>query len=319
MLSTRPCYGDVVPRAADESGQRKPPRWSPLWLTGAACCVALCVFAVVVYPGASGHHSQGLSAASASVIFDKAAGAAGGTTARQSTVSASFFGIPAPPDGVPASEVGAAVQNLSGPDILRTYHQGVMAGTHCSSPPVQLDPTNGVALHTDGQDGCTALSSPVTYGAGIFEARIWFAGGGKSSIANWPAFYMVGDPWPSSGEIDAAEGMDGCLQVTYHFGVTESPQQDGPYCVTSTPGWHVVTIVRAPGDSQTGPVDSVYYDGRKVWTGSGYVVSSPEYIVVSNNEGPHGRQPGDAADLWINYIRVWNWRRARSRRRRCRD
>jgi hypothetical protein len=118
------------------------------------------------------------------------------------------------PDGVPASKIGAPVQNLSGPDILRTYHQGVMAGTDCSSPPVQLDPTNGVALHTDGRDECAALSNPVTYGAGFFEARIWFDGGSKSSIANWPAFYMVGNPWPSAGEIDAAEGMDGCLQLT---------------------------------------------------------------------------------------------------------
>jgi hypothetical protein len=212
------------------------------------------------------------------------------------------------PDGVPASHVGALMQNLSGPDILLTYHQGVMAGTDCSSPPLGLDTTMGVDLHTDGRTECAALSSPVTYGTGIFEARIWFDGGGGDSIANWPAFYLVGSPWPAAGEIDAAEGMHGCLQVTYHFGTRQNPRQDGPYCVTSTPGWHVVTVVRAPGDLQTGRVDTVYYDGRQVWTGSGFVVASPEYIVVSNNEGQYGRQPGDAADLWINYVRVWNWR-----------
>ncbi len=56
---------------------------------------------------------------------------------------------------------------------------------------------------------------------GYFEARINLSAT-SGVIANWPAFWLLGhEAWPTSGEIDIMEGLEGNAASTYHIGTCE--------------------------------------------------------------------------------------------------
>src|SRR5258708_3248121 len=65
---------------------------------------------------------------------------------------------------------------------------------------VTVNSSGDLVLHTSGQDGNFAgIESPEEYTHGAFEAQINVPSqGGK--IANWPAFWLLGDDWPTHGE-----------------------------------------------------------------------------------------------------------------------
>jgi hypothetical protein len=239
------------------------------------------------------------------------------------------------PDGVPASWVGGLFVNDGNTGIWNDYTQGNQGGANCQPDGTSTDGTyalhsDGVALGVSGADSnCAELISRTQYTAGIFEARIYFDGGGGSrSVADWPAYWMTGvNDWPASGEMDAAEGLQGCLSITYHWGSPGSPQNTTPDCYTAWPGWHTVDIVRgfgrngAPCAATTAavppgcvPQDWIFMDGALAWTAWGYVTNAPENIIFDLTDNSAGGQTGindwqnnvpDA--MGIAWVRIWGF------------
>jgi hypothetical protein len=212
------------------------------------------------------------------------------------------------PDGVPTSEVGSLVTNRYVGGGLMAWASHTLITWNCDGGSVTR--SGGLAdLDTNGtQWNCAGLQSLGSYNQGIFESRIYFPAAPNGEVANWPAFWLSGNPWPYRGEIDAAEGLAGCLKITYHYNA-DGPALTAPYtpaatvshCVTTQPGWHTVTFV------WRGQTISFYYDGKLVYTISGtFVVDAPEQIIIENTEGQYGNQPGTPAHLYVQYVRVWH-------------
>jgi beta-glucanase (GH16 family) len=206
------------------------------------------------------------------------------------------------PEGVAPSQVGKLLVNDSGDDLaswprLTAYGSGGSM-TH----------SNGVLdLSTTGANrNGYSIMSPSTYTSGIFEARIYFPGASNGKIADWPAFWLSSAwsgavSWPDGGEMDLAEGLNGTLCVTYHYGVNGTPASTTSLGVTATPGWHVVTGVWSAGRWD------IYYDGKLADTISGsYVVSDPMNIILSAYQGRLGNQPSVASTVKVSYLRVWS-------------
>ncbi|MGO9956541.1 MAG: family 16 glycosylhydrolase, partial [Solirubrobacteraceae bacterium] len=134
-----------------------------------------------------------------------------------------------------------------------------------------------------------------TYGA--FEARVWTPGSG-STIADWPAFWADGQNWPTDGEVDVLEGMQG--KACYHF---IYPGNNPGGCTTvagAAAGWHTYAADWEPGSI------TYYYDGTRVWQQSTGVTSSPMYLILNLALSTGISAPDVApAQMKVDYVRVW--------------
>jgi beta-glucanase (GH16 family) len=215
------------------------------------------------------------------------------------------------PAGVPLAQVGS----------LRTYLDG--DGIAAAWKPLRYNTCNGMGairwsdgqlhLSTDGTaNNGAAVISPGPYTSGIFEAKINFAAAADGKIADWPAFWLSSGAsgklaWPYGGELDAAEGLGGSLGITYHYNANgpdptspDAPTNTATYQVTTTPGWHVVTVV------WTAHRFDVYYQGTLVKTISGsFVQNSPMNVIFDMTAGQPGHQPGQPASMDVAYVRIW--------------
>jgi beta-glucanase (GH16 family) len=206
------------------------------------------------------------------------------------------------PEGVPASQVGKLLVNDTG-DNLASWPRLTAYGSGGS-----LTHSGGVLSlsTTGGNRNGYSIMSPKTYTSGIFQARIYFPGASNGKIADWPAFWLSSAwsgavSWPNGGEMDLAEGLNGNLSVTYHYGDNGTPEQTTSFGVTSAPGWHVVT-----GVWSTGRWD-IYYDGKLVKTISGsYVVNDPMNIILSAYQGKYGNQPSVPSTVKVSSLQVWS-------------
>jgi beta-glucanase (GH16 family) len=131
-----------------------------------------------------------------------------------------------------------------------------------------------------------------TYGA--FEARIYLPPS-SSGIANWPAFWMDGQSWPTDGELDVMEGLGG--SACFHF---HSPSGAPGSCVAGNfSGWHTYGADWEPGSV------TYYYDGQKVGQITTGITSSPQFLILNNAVGADGGQTVAPADMQVDYVRVW--------------
>jgi len=216
------------------------------------------------------------------------------------------------PTGVPASQVGSLLVDLTG-DKLATGWKPLSYNT-CNGKG-SISAANGMLqLSSDGStNNGAAVISPGTYTSGIFEAKINFAGAADGTIADWPAFWLSSAwsgslAWPYGGELDAAEGLgSGNLSVTYHYNANGpnpasayAPTQTDTFHVTPTPGWHVVTVV------WTTQKFDVYYEGKLVKTVAGsFVQNTPMNVIFDMTSGEWGHQPGQPASMDVAYLRIW--------------
>lgn len=139
-----------------------------------------------------------------------------------------------------------------------------------------------------------------TFNYGFMEARVWVDG--STTIKNWPAFWADGTgTWPTTGEIDVFEGLNGRPSWHYHYGSTSSPQQSGGYpSLSPSTGWHIFAADWEPG------VITFYYDGKNVGQVTSSVVNSQMFLIlnygVSTTISPPVQVP---SDFLVDYVRVW--------------
>lgn len=143
-----------------------------------------------------------------------------------------------------------------------------------------FDGTNAVLTTTGASGDCTYFESPHAYPTSdgyVYETRVNF-----SNFTQWDSFWMVGNNWPSDGEIDSVEGPHGTSYMSYHYGNPGSystcnntngcdgnatPLQDGPHGANISPGWHTIDISFGGHGAGQGQV-AVWYDGTlygQVW------------------------------------------------------
>jgi beta-glucanase (GH16 family) len=131
---------------------------------------------------------------------------------------------------------------------------------------------------------------------GTIEARIKLDGT-SGSINNWPAFWADGmGNWPSTGELDVMEGLDG--RAAYHF--HSNSGGPGSDVAGNYTGWHTYTADWSPGR-----VD-YYYDGRKVGSITTGITASPMYLILDYAISGHSTGPRVTPDtMQVDYVRVW--------------
>jgi beta-glucanase (GH16 family) len=142
----------------------------------------------------------------------------------------------------------------------------------------------------------------MTYGKfnftyGYMEARIWLSAG-PDGIADWPAFWAVGQNWPTDGEIDVLEGLGGqaCVHFITHRGHNPGTCAPGDF----SDGWHTYAADWEPGSI------NFYYDGKKIYTVTAGVTSAPMYLVLNLALTPVITSPDTApATMLVDYVRVW--------------
>lgn len=133
-----------------------------------------------------------------------------------------------------------------------------------------------------------------SYTYGYLEAKVWLPSV-SGQIADWPAVWAVGSNWPTGGEIDLMEGLDG--QACWHF---HSPLGGPGGCASAnyTVGWHTFGADWEPGSV------TWYYDGQAVGTVTSGVTNSPMQLILNI-----AIEPGDPvlapATMRVAYVRVW--------------
>jgi hypothetical protein len=148
-----------------------------------------------------------------------------------------------------------------------------------------------------------------SYSYGFVEARIWLPGSG--SVADWPAFWQDGQGWPTDGELDVVEGLDGQACAHWH-GPTGNGEAFAPGggtgCVsgTFTGGWHTFGADWEPG------IVTWYYDGHDIGCvessgtdcgpANSTITAAPMYLILGLGAGSSTIAP---ATQRVAYVRVW--------------
>lgn len=220
-----------------------------------------------------------------------------------------------PPAGIPGTWVNTL--NANGAALMKWPRTS--EGASNQTPGVVKQDVNGdLVLRTNGQNGNFAgIISPEYYLHGAFECRLHPASRG-GLIPNWPAFWLLGDNWPTGGELDAFEGEGGTGQASYWHGphvggeVTgtttgQSFSGDGytgthitPSCPRIVAGqWQTVGIAWDRHIARVYNNGQLFATFNRVW-------DYPMRVIVNNTMGPDGLQPpGFPSDFVIHYIRHW--------------
>jgi Glycosyl hydrolases family 16/CARDB len=130
---------------------------------------------------------------------------------------------------------------------------------------------------------------------GYAEARIYVPAAG-TQIANWPAWWMDGQNWPTDGEIDVLEGLAGTAQWHFHNPSGAPGGDAGP----GYTGWHVFAMLWQPGSV------TYYYDGVQVGRLTSGITASPMYLVLGNQVGQWGGPLLIPADMMVDYVHVYS-------------
>lgn len=133
------------------------------------------------------------------------------------------------------------------------------------------------------------------FGTGYFiEARIYFSGTG-ASIYNWPAFWTDSHNWPTSGEIDIAEGLSK-LSANYH---SSSGANNQVIPGVWSNGWHTYAVDRESG------MNYVYWDGKLVRSYKTNDDGALQYLVINLGTVPGHAITGVTSQMKVDYVRAW--------------
>jgi beta-glucanase (GH16 family) len=130
---------------------------------------------------------------------------------------------------------------------------------------------------------------------GLFEARLYLPGF-RAQIANWPAWWTDGHVWPTDGEMDILERLDG--QACYRF--HSSPGEVGGCANEDFTGWHTYCADWEPGSI------TYYRDGRAVGYITTGVTSAPMYLILNDAVNGTGGAALAPSTMRVDYVRVWS-------------
>lgn len=130
------------------------------------------------------------------------------------------------------------------------------------------------------------------YSYGVVEWRVYLPPDANGNIANWPGVWSNGQNWPTDGENDTMEGLDG--PACYHF---HSPSGGPGGCASGKySGWHTFASNWQPG------IVKYYYDGVYVGQITTGITSSPQYLIVQQTTN---LQTAITSEMLVDYVRVW--------------
>lgn len=158
---------------------------------------------------------------------------------------------------------------------------GVLSLTTASAPGTVSTPHGTVYGHITGAITTGAGNSKFYFDYGYAEARIWVPYSSGTTIANWPAWWMDPDTWPSGGEIDIMEGLSGTAAANYH-GPPSGAGQSGGSRSGMGGGWHIFAAWSQGGSS---PRIDWYYDNTLLGSVTTNVAAGPRYLILANQMG----------------------------------
>jgi len=140
-----------------------------------------------------------------------------------------------------------------------------------------------------------SVSDTATSHGAYIEARITMPTDSSGTVADWPGFWA--DSYPSDGELDIAEGLNG--QICYHFhNVNGAP---GACPAGNYAGTHTFAAEWNPTVGA-----NFYYDGQYVGNLPASETSNNAMrLLISNTVGSYGG-PQEASTMNVSYVRVWD-------------
>jgi beta-glucanase (GH16 family) len=144
--------------------------------------------------------------------------------------------------------------------------------------------------------GIVTTNGKFQFTYGFTEVRAW-APGSDGVIADWPDIWTDGQNWPTDGEDDIMEGLQGHACWHFHYEAGDAPGSCAAGSFTG--GWHTFGADWEPG------IVTYYYDGSEVGTITQGITSAPMYLLISLGADNTYGGPVAPGTLRIDYARVW--------------
>ena len=138
---------------------------------------------------------------------------------------------------------------------------------------------------------------------GYYEAPVYFPGSG-STVANWGAFWLTNENWPTDGEIDTVEGYHGTAGYHFEYAPSGSAIWQGGQASGNYTGWHIYGV-----NWQANAI-TFYYDGKEMGsytTGTSYN-DKPMFILLDYTTAPQNDVGGPSVvpdTMQVQYVRAW--------------